>query len=122
MEDQVTTPADSSELKQQLADLRRQTNVLYMALAVLSLTLAGFVGLQARRASKDLDSIRPNATALIDGFRKSEAGVGQFVGQLQAYGRVNKDYQQRVLARYPVSTSAPASTVNPAATPPPVAP
>lgn len=117
MEDQINHPVDTTDLRQQVSDLRRQTTVLYMALAVLSLTLAGFVGLQSRRASKDLQGIKPGATAVVDQYRKSEANIKTFVGQLQAYGRANPDYAQRILARYPVG--APVAAQAPAATAPP---
>ena len=109
-----STSTDTNDLRQELADLRRRTMVLYMALAVLSLTLAGFIGLQKRRAAKDLEAIRPQATAVIEQNRKNADGLNKFLTQLEAYGRANNDFQQRILKHYPINRSSEAA---PAAAP-----
>jgi len=119
MEQPIESP-ETAELKQQVADLRRQTSMLYLGLAVLSLTLAGFVGLQARRAAKDLEGIRPQATQVIEANKKEAPAIQGFVSQLEAYGKGHPEYSQRILARYGINPNAPASNTpaQPAALPP----
>jgi hypothetical protein len=119
MDEPIQDAGELTELKQQVADLRRQTGLLYFALAVLSLTLAGFVGLQARRAAKDLEAFRPQANQILDVNKKEAPLIQAFVSQLEAYGRHNPDYARKVLAKYGVTSNAPAST---GATPPPAVP
>ncbi|GEM_PF-6922631 len=123
--EQPTHSPESADLKQQLADLRRQTAWLYLGLAVLSLTVAGFIGVQARRAAKDLDLIRPASMQAVETYRKEEPLVKNFVGQLEAYARSsNPDYNQRVFSRYAnwaKGTPAPAAptSVTPGSSAPP---
>lgn len=120
MEQPINDSPETTELKKQVAELRRQTTMLYFGLALLSITLAGFVGLQERRASKDLENVRPQATQVIEANKKESAAIQAFVSQLEAYGKTHPEYAQRILARYGVGGNAPASNTpaQPAALPP----
>lgn len=109
MNEPENTIQDSSEaagLRREVADLRRQANTLYIALALLSLTLAAFIGVQVRRAGKDLDAIRPQATQLVDVNKKDAPLIQSFVSQLAAYGQVHPDYADKVLSKFGIKPGA----------------
>lgn len=115
-ENTVQDASETAELRQQLADLRRQSLTLYLALTVLSLTLAAFIGVQARRAGKDLEILRPQANQLLDVNKKSAPVIQNFIAQLEAYAKGHPDYANTVLAKYGIrSNAAPASATAPAA-------
>ncbi len=117
-ENTIPASSEAADLRQTVADLRRQTTTLYLALAILSLTVAAFVGLQARRAGKDLGAIRPQANQLLDVNKKDAPLIQNFVSQLEAYGRIHPDYANTVLAKYGIrSNAAPAAATSPAAAP-----
>ncbi|HEU5124335.1 MAG TPA: hypothetical protein VFW05_09760 [Verrucomicrobiae bacterium] len=122
MNEPENTIQDSSEaagLRREVADLRRQANTLYIALALLSLTLAAFIGLQVRRAGKDIDAIRPQASQLVDVNKKDTPLIQSFVSQLTAYGQGHPDYADKVLSRFGIK---PGAQTNPATGTPATAP
>jgi hypothetical protein len=111
--------SETADLKQQVAELTRQTGRLFVGLVIVSLMLASFVGLQARRADKDLDQIRPQATQLLEANKKEAPAIQGFVSQLGVYGQGHPDYAEKVLAKYGIKPGAAASTgaVSPVAAP-----
>jgi hypothetical protein len=110
--------SDNAQLKQQLSDLRRHATLMQLGLVILSLTFAGFVGLQARRAKNDLNALRPQATQIIDLNKKEAPQIQALVSQLEAYGRGHPEYAEKVLAKYGIKSGA----TNPAGTLPGAAP
>lgn len=90
---------ETVDLKQQVVELNRQTNRLFIALVIVSLTLAAFLGLQARRTGKDLDLIRPQAKQLLEANKKEAPVIQNFVNNLSVYGQGHPDFAP-VLAKY----------------------
>jgi hypothetical protein len=118
-ENTIQETSEAAGLRQEVADLRRQANTLYVALALLSLTLAAFIGLQVRRAGKDLDAIRPQAAQLLDVNKKDAPLIQSFVSQLAAYGQGHPDYQDKVLSKFGIK---PGAQTNPGVATPAAAP
>jgi hypothetical protein len=112
MNEPENTFQDSSEvaeLRQQVADLNSQTTRLFIGLVIVSLMFAAFVGLQARRAGKDVDLIRPRTIELVDLNKKQAPAIQNFLSQLGAYGQGHPDYAEKILAKYGIKPVSPAA-------------
>ena len=106
------------DLLDQVVALRQQVFTLLLALVVVSGTLTVFLYRQASLAGKDLKAIKPQATAMIDQFRREQPSMENFVKQLTAYGVTHPDFQP-ILKKYgivPSAQSAPTPVVPAAAT------
>ncbi|MBC8095811.1 MAG: hypothetical protein H7Y43_08360 [Akkermansiaceae bacterium] len=117
-ENPVPASSETTDLRREVADLRRQAITLLLGTAVLSLTFAAFVGLQARRADKDLAIVRPQANQLLDVNKKDAPLIQNFVSQLEAYGKGHPDYANTVLAKYGIkSNGVPTGAIAPGTAP-----
>ena len=105
------TPAEISD---EVAALRRQVFVLLLALVVISGTLVAYLFYQSRITRKNIDSIKPQATKLIQTFNKELPAIQSFVKQISIYGGKNPDFAQQVLKNYGI---APQTAAPPAAAP-----
>ena len=110
---------DSSDgdLKLQVAELTRQSNILFIGLIIVSLTLLGFVKLQARRAGQDLAQARPQANQFLEMNKKETPAFQNFLGQLAAYGQGHPDYAEKVLAKFNIKPGAATAPVTGATQP-----
>ncbi len=88
----------------QIEALRRQTFVLLLALIVIGGTLATFLHYQSHIMGKSVDSIKPQATQVIQTYNQVTATLNQatltnFVTQITAYAIAHPDFQP-VLKKY----------------------
>ena len=98
-ESETNSPAPA-ELSGQIAALRCQVFTLLLALVVISGTLAAYLSYQSRVLGKDITSIKPQATQVIQAFNQSRPKLENFIDQLIAYGQTHPEFQQQVLNKY----------------------
>ncbi len=87
-------PSESSELgelKEQVAALNRQATFLFIALVVLSFTLTAFLGLQWRRAGKELDAMKQQVAQMQQTGKQEGPQVQALFGRLVEYGKTHPD-------------------------------
>lgn len=123
--------SELSELKQQFAELERQTHSLRVALVVVAVCLAGFLALEVRRNGQALTLLRPQATQVAEASKAQDPIANKFLAQLMDYAKGHPDFGA-VLGKYvqrqpgaPAPTTAPATTpasVKPAVATPTAAP
>ena len=94
-----------TELADQVAALRRQTFTLLLALIIVSATLTGFLYLQARHTRRDIETIKPQATQLIQAFTQNSGNIQNFVKALAAFGATHPDFQP-ILKKYGIAPMA----------------
>jgi len=99
MNETETNSAVQTELMDQMVALRHQVFTLLLALVVVSGTLTVFLYRQSSLASKDIAAIKPQATQLIEAFKRDQPGMEAFVNQLRAYGVTHADFQP-ILKKY----------------------
>jgi hypothetical protein len=111
-----TAQSAPTELMDQIIALRQQVFTLLLALVIVSGTLTVYLYRQASLAGKDLKAIKPQATQMIDAFKREQPAMESFVKQLTAYGVTHPDFQP-ILKKYGIEPKAqPAPTpVAPAA-------
>jgi hypothetical protein len=117
MNESETNLPVQTELMDQIVALRHQMFTLLLALVVVSGTLTVILYRQAKLTGKDIVAIRPQATQMIETFKRERAGMENFVKQLTAYGATHPDFQP-VLKKYWIAQqpgNAPAAAAAPAA-------
>jgi len=95
----------------QIVALRHQVFTLLLALVVVSGTLTVYLYRQASMTGKDVATIKPQATRIIQIFTTRHASMDNFVKQLAAYGNTHPDFQP-ILRKYgivPPPATAPAA-------------
>ena len=92
LENQKPEAVEIAELKEQCESLGQQVRTLLYGLVVASFTLTAFLGLQARRAGKEVVAIRPQAAQVNEISRREEQGLGLFLGRLVDFGKTHPDY------------------------------
>jgi hypothetical protein len=102
-----------TDLMDQVVALRHQVFTLLLALVVVSGTLTVYLYRQAHVVGKDLAAVRPQATAMIEAFKRDQQTMENFVKQLTAYGVTHPDFQP-ILKKYGIvpqaqSAAAPAA-------------
>ena len=106
---------DVDELKAECAALRHQATTLLLALLVLSGTFTVYLGLQARRANKDLETIRPQAAQIREASLREEPFIKDLAIKLAEFGRTHPDFMA-VLNKYKIQIkAAPGAATNSAA-------
>lgn len=93
-----------SELAEQVESLRRQVFVLLLALIVVSSALATYLGYQSHITGKSVDSIKPQATQVIQAYTQVRATLNpvvlsNFVNQIGAYAIAHPEFRP-VLQKY----------------------
>lgn len=116
-EPEKTFQDSPDDLRLQVAELTRQSNRIFIGLVVVSLTLTAFVGLQAIRAGRDIEQIRPQATKLLEANKQEAPVIDGFVAQLRAYGQGHPDYAEKVLAKFNIKPGAATAPVTGATQP-----
>jgi hypothetical protein len=114
MNESETNSSDQTELMDQVVALRHQVFTLLLALVVVSGTLTIYLYRQASVTGKDIASIKPQATQIIQAFSQNRVGMENFVKQLTAYGNTHPDFQP-ILRKYGIVQQSAAGPVAPAA-------
>jgi hypothetical protein len=110
-ESATNTTSAQTELVDQIVALRHQVFSLLLALVVVSGTLTVVLYRQARLTGKDIDMIKPQASQIIEAFKRDRQGMEAFVKQLTVYGTTHPDFQP-ILKKYgivPQPAAAPAA-------------
>ncbi|MEY4916883.1 MAG: hypothetical protein RL616_796 [Verrucomicrobiota bacterium] len=105
----MTTDSNS-----EISALKNQVFIQLVALIVVTGTLVAFLYRQASVASKDLESIKPQALLVINTLNQNQGSVISFVNEIVAYGEKHPDFQP-VLAKYGIAPVAGHPAVTPAA-------
>lgn len=122
----TSSTSELSELKQQCAELQRQTHSLRVSLLVVTCCVAGFLFLEVRRNGQALQLLRPQAAQVAEASKVQDPIANKFLAQLMDFAKGHQDFGA-VLSKYvqrqpgaPTPTAAP--TAAPAAAKPAVAP
>jgi hypothetical protein len=89
----------SPVLAQQVEALQRQVFLLLVALVVVTATIVFYFYYQGRIASKDLASIRPGDTLVIQEYRKNALEIQSFEKQLVDFGTTHPAFRP-ILIKY----------------------
>ena len=73
-----TAQSVPAELMDQMVALRQQIFTLLLALVIVSGTLTVYLYRQASLAGKDLKAIKPQATQMIDAFKREQPAMEAF--------------------------------------------
>jgi hypothetical protein len=103
-EPETNSPAQT-DLMDQVIALRQQAFMLLLALIVVSGTLTVFLYRQASLAGKDVAAIKPQATLMIETFKREQPEMEAFVKKLTAYGVTHPDFQP-ILKKYGIEPKA----------------
>ena len=109
MNETQTNPPDFSpaaDLAEQCRNLQRLVNVLFTGLILTSFTLTAFLGLQAHRTSVELELIKRRADQDAALLQQDNAASQAIYAKLAECARTHPDCQNKVLAKYKVSSSA----------------
>ena len=129
MKENETTTGGTSEvnnLQSQVGTLQQQLTILTLALLIASGTFCIYMGLLARRARHDLQTLKAATAPTIQAFQKKKPQWDDFVKKVTDYGQTHADFAP-IMARYRITatstSAAPAeATEPPSATPQPVLP
>src|SRR5262249_37401836 len=106
-----------AELREQCAGLGQQVKTLLYGLVVASFTLTAFLGLEARRAGKELETIQPQAMQVAETAKREESNIGNFLGKLVDFGSPPPDYaaipEKYNVKQRPTPTTAAAPAAKP---------
>ena len=97
----VTDGSELADLKEQCSSLRRQMTMILMAMVVFSFTFMGYVFVQSRRVSKELDNILPEAQKVTAAAAKEDPVIKTFMARLTEYSKTHPDFAP-IMARYRV--------------------
>lgn len=101
MNESETNLSVQTELMDQIVALRHQVFTLLLALVVVSGTLTVVLYRQARLTGRDIEAIKPQATKIIEAFKRDRQNMENFVKQLTLYGNTHPDFQP-ILRKYGV--------------------
>lgn len=101
-----------NDLVDQVANLQRQVFILLLVLLVVSGTLLAYFRYEDYISHKDTDSIKQQATQLINAYNAensqiSQQGAEAFVNQLREFGGTHPDFAQQVLRKYGIPPMQP---------------
>jgi hypothetical protein len=123
LDNKIPLQAGDNDLQAQCDALRHLITSILILVIVISGTLNIYLLRQWKTTSKDLASIRPQATQMINEYgQKSGPLMDDFVNRITEYGRTHPDFAP-ILAKYNikpvVATGVPAAahTPTPAAKP-----
>jgi len=97
--EQTQNSPTQSDLNAQIERLQRLTNLLLLALIVLSFTVTAFLAVQSVRTSRELDQIRPQGLQVSEALKKQDPMIQAFKGKLAEYGQTHPDFAP-ILAKY----------------------
>lgn len=121
LDNKIPVQAGDNDLQAQCDALRHLITSILILVIVISGTLNIYLLRQWKTTSKDLASIRPQATQMISEYgQKSGPLMDDFVNKITEYGRTHPDFAP-ILAKYNIkpiaATGAPAAAPAPAAKP-----
>jgi len=102
-----TKPSEASELaeiSEKFSALERKTALLQAALIVVTMSLVFFVWVQVRRASKDLDAVRPQLAQFSEANRKQDPVIQSLAQKFVDFGRSHPDFTPIVM-KYGLNTN-----------------
>ena len=108
MSEMETKPGEGTELteiSEKCAELERRATMLQIALILVSLSLAFFVGVQVRRAGKDLEGVRPQLAQFMEANKKQDPMLQTLAQKLVDFGRSHPDFTPIVM-KYGLNTNA----------------
>ena len=117
MNESETNSPVQTELMDQIVALRHQVFTVLLALVVVSGTLTVVLYRQAKLTGRDITVIKPQATQIIEAFKRDRPGMENFVKQLTTYGSTHPDFQP-ILRKYGIveqPATAPAAPAAPKA-------
>jgi hypothetical protein len=114
MNESETNLPVQTELMDQVVALRHQVFTLLLALIVVSGTLTVILYRQAKLTGKDIDAIKPQAKQVIEGFKREQPIMENFVKQLAVYGTTYPDFQP-IVKKYGLVPQAASTSAAPAA-------
>jgi hypothetical protein len=119
-ENDISASGESMDLRAEVADLRRRNMVQLFALVVMSFTLTGFLGLQSRRTSHDLNAMLPQATQVVEANKVEQPRVDSLENKLYNFSKTHPDFATNLLMKYgirlePKGGAGPSSSAAPAA-------
>ena len=101
--DPQSRPAGDSET---IENLRRQINLLFGGLIVVSFTLTAYLGLQGRRAAMDMLVVQRAAEDTSKMVQQDDAAVEAGYGKLKEFARTHPDFDKQVLSRFHLNSNA----------------
>lgn len=110
MNEPQANPQDFSsgaDVIERCRDLQRLVNLLFTGLIITSFTLTAFLGLQAHRASVEVDITRSRAEQDTALARQSNAEAEAVYSKLVEFARTHPDFQNKVLSKYKVAGPTP---------------
>jgi hypothetical protein len=96
---ETTATSELSELKQQCAELQRQTHSLRVSLLVVACCVAGFLFLEVRRNGQALQLLRPQAAQVAEASKVQDPIANKFLAQLMDFAKGHQDFGA-VLGKY----------------------
>lgn len=116
MNEPANTPPDfTGDNSEKIESLRYQMNLLFGCLLIASFTLTAFLGVQARRASMDLISLKGPAAQSMQLVEQDNAAVKATFDKLTEFGRTHPDFQKVILSKYRLNSNTPPATAASAA-------
>src|SRR5262245_31872815 len=96
----------STDFAEKCDDLRRQLNLVFGAMIIISFTVTAYLALEARRATADLALLKPQADAAMKLVHQEDERTQAVLAKLSDFGRAHPDFQNRVLSKYQTAMSA----------------
>jgi hypothetical protein len=115
----IPAQPDVAEIQAGYEALRNLVFSILVLLVVVSGTFTIYLWRLVRYASRDLESIRGQATQMIEQYQKTSGPMmDNFIKQIAEYGRTHPDFAP-IMTKYGIKpTIAPAATPTPGAQPP----
>ena len=109
------SPTELTELKEQCAQLRAQTQSLRLAQLIVAVAVAGFFWVEVSRNGQALETMRPQAAQVAEATKKQTPAINDFVNRLAEFGRTHPDFVP-VLTKYGIAATT--TSAVPGALPP----
>lgn len=111
----ASSSSELTELREQCAQLRAQTQNLRLAQLIVALAVAGFFWVEVARNGQALETMRPQAAQVAEVTKKQTPAINDFVNRLAEFGRTHPDFVP-VLTKYGIATTS--TSAVPVALPP----
>ena len=95
---------DLAEISERCAELERRSTMLQIALILVSLSLAFVIGVQVRRAGRDLENVRPQLAQFIEANKKQDPFLQGLAQKMVEFGRSHPDFTPIVM-KYGLNTN-----------------
>jgi hypothetical protein len=102
---------DANSIQEQLDSLRQLLISALVILLLVSGTVTIYLIRQWRFAQKDLEALRPQASAIIAQYNKELPAMQDFLNKLAQYGKSHADFAP-IVAKYHLNDLVPKSGTN----------